>query len=298
MPDPVEQLLEHLQLERIEENLYRGESPQVGWQRIFGGLVVCQALIAAGRTVDDERTAHSLHSYFLRPGDPAVPIVYQVDRIRDGSSFTTRRVIAIQHGKAIFSLAVSFQKEEEGLEHFIEMPDVPKPEDLPSEQELAEKYIDKAPQSIRNYWQRKRPIELRPTNLAHYFSKDKLEPVQHIWFRATGPLPDVADTHQAVLAYASDMTLLDTSLFAHGRAIFDPQLQVASLDHSMWFHRPTDMTKWHLYTQDSPSASGSRGFTRGSIYSSDGVLVASVVQEGLIRLRTKTPDPKKSIAGG
>ena len=288
MSKAVKTLLSTLDLEPIEVNLFRGTSPKVGWQRVFGGQVIGQALVAAQRTVDNERKVHSLHGYFMRPGDPENPIIYEVDRIRDGGSFTTRRVVAIQHGHAIFSMSASFQIEESGLDHAIDMPDVPRPEQLASEKELAEQFIDHAPENVRKYWQRERPIELRPTDLTHYISGKKLPPRQHVWFRATGPLPENPAIQAAVLAYASDMTLLDTSLYAHGRAVFDPALQVASLDHAMWFHRPINMEKWHLYTQDSPNSSGARGFTRGSIYSEDGDLVASAAQEGLIRLR----DPK------
>lgn len=302
MSKAVETLIDILDLERIEQNLYRGESPDVGWQRIFGGQVIGQALVAAQRTVstkenEPKRIVHSLHGYFMRPGDPSVPTIYEVDRIRDGRSFTTRRVVAIQHGKAIFSMSASFQIVEEGLEHFVEMPDVPQPEDLPSEKQLAEQFIDHAPEGVRNYWKRERPIELRPISLEHYISNKKLEPKQNIWFRATGKLPNNTAVQQAVLAYASDMTLLDTSLFAHGRAVFDPNLQVASLDHAMWFHRPMNMEEWHLYSQDSPNSSGARGFTRGSIYSRDGQLIASVAQEGLIRERKKDFG-KTKVAGG
>jgi acyl-CoA thioesterase-2 len=285
MSDAVATLLDILDLERIEQNIYRGESPDVGWQRVFGGQVIGQALVAAQRTVDEERVVHSLHGYFMRPGDPSVPILYEVDRIRDGRSFTTRRVVAIQHGKAIFSMSASFQVVEPGLEHFLEMPQVAAPEDLPSEKQLADQFIDRAPEGVRRYWERARPIELRPITLEHYISDKKLDPEQNVWFRATGKLPADPAVQQAVLAYASDMTLLDTSLFVHGRAVFDPKLQVASLDHSMWFHRPMNMEEWHLYSQDSPNTSGARGFTRGSIYTRDGQLVASVAQEGLIRER-------------
>jgi len=297
MSKAVETLLDILDLERIEQNLYRGESPDVGWQRVFGGQVIGQALVAAQRTVEETRTVHSLHGYFMRPGDPSVPIVYEVDRIRDGRSFTTRRVVAIQHGKAIFSMSASFQIEESGLEHYLPMPNITQPSDLPSEKELANQYIDHAPEAVRKYWQRERPIELRPTSLEHYISSKKLDPVQNIWFRATGKLPNDPAVQRAVLAYASDMTLLDTSLYAHGRAVFDPGLQVASLDHAMWFHRPMNMEEWHLYSQDSPNSSGARGFTRGSIYNQKGELVASVAQEGLIRERD--PDHKTTpVSGG
>jgi acyl-CoA thioesterase-2 len=281
----VETLLATLDLEVLEKNLYRGMSPQVGWQRVFGGQVIGQALVAAQRTVEADRKVHSLHCYFVRPGDPAVPIIYQVDRIRDGGSFTTRIVVGIQHGEAIFSLLASFQSAENGFEHQMEMPAVPMPEALPTEKQLAEQYIDHAPENVRRYWQRDRPIELRPVDLKHYVSREKLEPRQNIWFRATGPLPADPAIQSAVLAYASDMTLLDTSLFAHGMSVFDPRLQVASLDHSIWFHRPVNIEEWHLYTQDSPSSAGARGFTRGMIFTRDGVLVASVAQEGLIRAK-------------
>ena len=297
MSKAVDNLLKTLDLEQLEINLFRGVSPKVGWQRVFGGQVIGQALIAARRTVVAERRVHSLHGYFMRPGDPHHPIIYEVDRIRDGGSFTTRRVVAIQHGHAIFSMSVSFQILEEGLEHSIDMPDLPKPDMLVSEKQLAEQYIDNAPENVRKYWQRERPIELRPIDLTHYISNKKLPPHNNVWFRATGKLPKDPAVQEALLAYASDMTLLDTSLFAHGRAVFDPELQVASLDHSMWFHRPMNVENWHLYVQDSPNASGGRGFTRGSIYSEAGTLVASVAQEGLIRLRTKKKNLTKPSGG-
>ena len=285
VPTAVDTLLAILDLEPLERNLFRGVSPQVGWQRVFGGQVIGQALVAAGRTVAAERHCHSLHGYFMRPGDPSTPIVYEVDRIRDGGSFTTRRVVAIQHGEAIFSMSASFQKDEDGLEHQIDMADVPPPEDLPSENELKALFLKSAPEPMRKYWERARPIELRPVDLAHYISRTPLNPCQTVWVRATGLVPDDARLQKCVLAYASDMTLLDTSLFAHGRSIFDPTLQVASLDHAMWFHRPFRVDEWMLYVEDSPSASGGRGFNRGSLFSRDGRLVASVAQEGLIRVR-------------
>ena len=294
MPTPIDALLAILDLERLESNLFRGLSPQVGWQRVFGGQVIGQALVAASRTVED-RKPHSLHCYFMRPGDPAVPIIYDVDRIRDGNTFTTRRVVAIQHGEAIFSMAASFQIEEPGFEHHLSMPDVPPPEKLPSEAELKQAYLDSAPEPVRRYWERPRPIELRPVDHRNYVSRERLEPTQFVWVRATGRLPDDDGIHRCVLAYASDMTLLDTSLFAHGRTIFDPDLQVASLDHALWFHRPFRADDWLLYAEDSPSASGARGFTRGSLFSRDGRLVASVAQEGLIRQRP--PDDPPPLAG-
>jgi acyl-CoA thioesterase II len=289
MGNAIETLLGVLDLEKLEENLYRGRSPQVGWQRVFGGLVIGQALVAAARTVE-ARVAHSLHGYFMLPGDPSVPIVYQVDRIRDGKSFATRRVVAIQHGKAIFSMSCSFQTPEEGLDHQIPMPEVPPPEELPSEAELRTLFLDSAPEPVRRYWERERPIEIRPVDLRHYMSREGLDPSQSVWIRASGPLPDDPDIHRCVLAYASDMTLLDTSLFYHGRSIFDRDLQVASLDHALWFHRPFRADEWLLYAEDSPSASGARGFNRGSLFSRDGRLIASVAQEGLIRPRAVAAD--------
>lgn len=285
MNTAIETLLSILDLEPLEHNLFRGRSPQVGWQRVYGGQVIGQALVAASRTVSEDRHIHSLHGYFLRPGDPAVPIIYDVDRIRDGGSFTTRRVVAIQHGQAIFSMSASFHTLEDGLEHQVEMPNVPMPEDLPSEQDLKEKLLQVAPPNVRKYWERERPIELRPVDLTHYFSSKKLDPVQHVWVRATNPLPDDRRIHQCVLAYASDMTLLDTSLFPHGKSVFSPDIQPASLDHSMWFHRPFRADEWMLYTTDSPSSSGGRGMNRGTLYSRDGQLIASTAQEGLIRLK-------------
>ncbi|WP_112436400.1 acyl-CoA thioesterase II [Rhizobium sp.] len=284
-PTAMETLLATLDLEPIEVDIFRGTSPQVGWQRVFGGQVIAQALMAAQRTVDAERLVHSLHAYFMRPGDPSVPIIYQVERIRDGSSFNTRRVVAIQHGKAIFALSASFQIEEPCFEHQVAMPDVPMPETLIDENEIAKRYLAHAPEAIRKYWGRERPIEIRPVSLTHYFSDKKLDPLQHVWVRANGPVPDDRHAQAAVLAYISDMTLLDTSLYPHGTSIFDQTIQVASLDHSMWFHRPVKLDDWLLYTQDSPSASGARGLTRGSLYTRDGVLIASVAQEGLIRKR-------------
>ncbi|WP_406682169.1 acyl-CoA thioesterase II [Rhodobium gokarnense] len=283
MSTAVETLLSILDLERIEHNLFRGMSPQVGWQRVFGGQVVGQALVAAARTVVG-RPVHSMHGYFLRPGDPSVPIVYEVDRIRDGRSFTTRRVVAIQHGRAIFSMAASFQVREDGLDHHVAMPEVPMPEDLPGEAEMRDYFLENGPENVRRYWERERPLELRPVNLAHYHSREKFPPVQHVWIRATGPLPDDQDIHDCALGYASDMTLLDTALFAHGRSVFDKDLQPASLDHAIWFHRPFRADDWLLYAQDGPNTSAGRGLGRGLVFTRDGTLVASVVQEGLLRI--------------
>jgi len=284
MPNAIETLLSILDLEPLEYNLFRGLSPQVGWQRVFGGQVIGQALVAAARTVEG-RSAHSLHAYFMRPGDPSIPIIYEVDRIRDGRSFATRRVVATQHGKAIYSMSASFQLSEEGLDHQLAMPVVPPPEELPSEAELKALIVETAPEPIKRYWQRERPLELRPVDFRHYISREPLEPVQQVWIRATGKLPDDPDIHRSVLAYASDMTLLDTALYPHGRSVFDRDVLAASLDHALWFHRPFRVDDWLLYNEDSPSASGGRGFSRGSLFSRDGKLIASVAQEGLIRPR-------------
>jgi acyl-CoA thioesterase II len=284
MSRALESLLSILDLERLEQNLFRGLSPQVGWQRIFGGQVIGQALVAAGRTVNG-RPAHSLHGYFLRAGDPSVPIIYEVDRIRDGKSFSTRRVVAIQHGQAIFSMGVSFHREEEGLSHQLPMPNVPAPEDLPSEAELKERLIDRLPPPLRAYWEQERPIEIRPVDISRYTSPDKRAPVQQVWLRATGRLEDNPALNQCVLAYASDFTLLDTALIAHGRLVFDPDLMLASLDHAIWFHRPFRADDWLLYVQDSPVSSSARAFCRGTIFTRDGSLVASTAQEGLLRER-------------
>jgi acyl-CoA thioesterase-2 len=282
MPHAVANLLTILDLERIEENIFRGNSPQVGWQRVFGGLVIAQALVASARTVEG-RAPHSLHGYFLLPGDPSAPIVYEVDRLRDGKSFATRRCNAIQHGRAIFSLSASFQIDEEGLEHALAMPDVPRPETLPSEAEMVARHGAVMPEPIRRWFASDRPIEARPVDLSRYVRRAAGAPEQSVWLRATGKLPDDPAIHRAVLAYLSDMTLLDTALIAHGHTVFDADLQIASLDHALWFHRPFRADEWLLYVQDSPTSGGARGLTRGLIYSHDGRLIASVVQEGLIR---------------
>lgn len=282
-PSTMDRLIETLNVEKLEENLFRGMSPQNGWQRVFGGQVIAQALMAAQRCVESDRRVHSLHAYFVRPGDPSVPIVFQVERTRDGSSFTTRRVVAVQHGKTIFAMSCSFQIDEPGYDHQMTIPKVPQPEELMGESEFREVFLAQAPDTVKRYWGRERPIEIRPVSLTHYITDEKLEPNAHIWVRTTGPVPDNHHYQSAVLAYLSDMTLLDTSLYPHGTSIFNPEIQPASLDHAMWFHRPSKLDDWLLYTQDSPSASGARGMTRGSIYGRDGTLIASVAQEGLIR---------------
>lgn len=278
-------LLSILDLERLEQNLFRGRGPAEGWQRVYGGQVLGQALVAAVRTVPLDRIAHSAHAYFLLPGDPAEPIVYDVERIRDGGSFTTRRVKGIQHGRAMFAMSVSFHKTETSFDHSAEMPQVPPPETLPSESELKERLMAHLPENMRRYWERERPIEMRPVDIGRYLDRERRTPQQFIWMRASGRLPDELPLHQCVLAYASDFTLLDTALIAHGKLSFDRDIQLASLDHAMWFHRPFRADDWLLYAQDSPSAYGARGFCRGSVFTRDGVLVASVTQEGLTRMK-------------
>lgn len=284
---PLEDLVRLLDLESIEVNLFRGQSRDIGGRSVFGGQVLGQALVAAGRTVED-RVIHSLHAYFLRPGDMEAPIVYDVDRIRDGKSFTTRRVVAIQHGRPIFNLAASFQIEEDGAEHQSEMPEVAGPEGLENEEQIRRRYIDRIPEEYHDRFLRRRPIELRPVEPLDLFEPEARPPQQCMWFRATGSIPDDLQLHQCMLAYASDFGLLGTALRPHQLSFVHRNLQAASLDHTMWFHRPFRMDDWLLYAMDSPSASGGRGFNRGNIFTRDGVLVASVAQEGLIRVR----DPK------
>jgi acyl-CoA thioesterase II len=287
MVSAVGELLGILDLEPLEVNLFRGRSPQSRWQRVFGGQVIGQALVAACRTVDDvaTRPPHSLHAYFLLAGDPKVPIVYEVDRIRDGRSFTTRRVVAIQHGHAIFSMSVSFHGAEPGFSHQAPMPQVPKPDSLPDDAELRKAVLARIPEPARRYYERERPIELRPVELDRYLGKATPGGNFHVWIRAVERLPDQPAIHQCVLAYASDLMLLDAATIPHGRTLFEPAIMAASLDHAMWFHRPFRADEWLLYAQDSPNSSGGRGFARGMIFAADGTLVASVAQEGLIRER-------------
>lgn len=286
MSAAVEELLGILDLERLEVNLFRGRSPQSRWQRVYGGQVIGQALVAAVRTVEG-RKPHSMHAYFLLAGDPKVPIIYDVERMRDGKSFSTRRVLAIQHGHPIFSMEVSFHVEEEGLAHQARMPDVPAPESLPGETETREEFLASMPEPIRRYYERERPIELRPVEMDRYRGKKYEDGRFNIWIRATGKLPDDPAIHQCVLAYASDMTLLDTALVPHGRTLFEPDFMAASLDHALWLHRPFRADEWLLYAQDTPNLCGSRGLSRGLIFTREGALVATVAQEGLIRLRRK-----------
>jgi acyl-CoA thioesterase-2 len=277
-------LLELLDLEQIEENIFRGTSHDIGSGRVFGGQVLAQALVAAGRTLEG-RSAHSLHGYFMLPGDLEVPIVYLVDRIRDGRSFTTRRVVAIQHGEAIFNMAASFHTPEDGIEHQDKMPAVPEPESLPREVDLIRAMEDRIPPARREVYTRDRPVEMRPADPVDPLSPEQREPFKSIWLRAAGALGDDPLLHQSLLAYASDHSLLSTALLPHGISLFQPNLQAATLDHALWFHRPFRADEWLLYSTDSPSASGARGFTRGTIFTREGSLVASVAQEGLLRLK-------------
>lgn len=284
---PIQEVLDLLDLEKIEENIFRGVSPKDRVQRVFGGQVLGQALMAASRTVED-RLCHSLHAYFLRPGDPKVPILYEVDRSRDGTSFTSRRVVAIQHGRPIFTLEASFQREETGLEHAFEAPQVPPPEALESDNDLRARIPkDKIPPELCAWVFRPRPIETRPVNPRSYFEPEPRSPEEVLWIKTAGGIPDDPALHRAMLAFASDMSMIGTSLCPHGIGWYDDKVQLASLDHAMWFHRSFRADEWLLLVQDSPSASGARGFNRGTIYARDGRLVASVVQEGLIRPRQR-----------
>lgn len=281
----LQSLLSMLDLEQLDDNLFRGTSPQDGWQRVYGGQVLGQALMAAVRMVEPTRIAHSLHAYFLLGGDPRHPILYEVERTRDGRSFSTRRVKAVQHGRIMFVMGVSFHDPEPGLDHRAPMPQVPPPEDLASANALFALLVDKLPENMRAYWSRERPIDMRPVDLSRYMKREPREPVQQIWLKPNGALPPDPRVHQGVLAYASDFTLLDTALVAHGKLLFDSDMQLASLDHALWFHRPFVWDDWILYAQDSPNGAGARGFCRGSLYLRDGTLIASTVQEGLMRQR-------------
>ena len=279
MGDALDGLLELLDLEPIEVNIFRGNSPDEERQRVFGGQVAGQALVAAGRTVDADRRVHSLHAYFLRPGDPHIPILYDVDRIRDGKSFTTRRVVAIQDGQAIFHLSASFHVDEDGFDHHDPMPSVPGPDELPTFQDRVKAMGDDVPE----WFLRPRPIDTR--NVQEPWRTEGREagdPRQQVWMRADGTLPDDPMLHACVVAYASDMTLLDSILLPHREVQWD-RLMMASLDHAMWFHRPFRADEWFLYDQASPSAAGARGLARGSIFRQDGTLAISVMQEGLVR---------------
>jgi acyl-CoA thioesterase-2 len=287
----LDDLIDLLQLEQLEVNLFRGLSPDEDRQRVFGGQVAAQALIAAGRTVE-RGLVHSLHAYFLRPGDPRIPIIFDVDRIRDGRSFTTRRVVAIQHGRAIFNLSASFHVPEDGPEHQYAMPDAPDPETLPTMREHLEPFVDRFPPAFVDWIRRERPIDTRSSELPRWLNPvpSAREPEQLVWFRANGTLPEDALLHSCIVAYASDLTLLDTAVMAHANSWDDDRFMIASLDHAMWFHRPFHADEWLLYHQKSPSAQGARGLAEGFIFRRDGGLAATVMQEGLIRPRV--PDIK------
>ena len=283
-------LLALLDLEKLEENLFRGQSQDLGWGTVFGGQVLGQALVAATRTVPVDRFVHSLHAYFLRPGDVKKPIIYEVDRIRDGGSFTTRRVVAIQSGNPIFHLSASFQKSESGFEHATPMPIGGPPESMPTEQERLAKVAARLPPNLRERAVVERPFEMRTDDP----DDDPLAPEpraakRSIWLRATAPLPDDPALHPALLAYMSDYQFVGTALAPHGITWIAPGMQVASIDHVMWFHRPFRCDEWLLHSVESPSASGARGLVRGQVYNREGLLVASTAQEGLIRQRMPHP---------
>jgi acyl-CoA thioesterase II len=283
MSKALDAVVELLNLEQIEVNIFRGRSPENEWrQRVFGGQVAGQALVAAGRTVPADRPVHSLHAYFIRPGDPTVPLIYLVERVRDGRSFTTRRVSAVQHGETIFTLSASFHRAEPGVSHADPMPDVPGPEELPSTAERMEKLFGP---SAREYYDGN-PIDIRHVGpLTVEVAKDpSLRTARsQVWLRADGELPDDPLLHVCMMTYASDMTLLDSVMLAHGLSWADGTTKGASLDHAMWFHRPFRADRWLLYSQESPAAGGARGLARGELFTREGELVVSVVQEGLIR---------------
>lgn len=283
MNQPLSDLLDRLRPERLEVNLFRGATRDPGWGRLYGGLVLAQALASAEATVPEDRFVHSMHAYFLRAGDVSVPVIYQVDPIRDGRSFTTRRVVAIQNGKAILNLAASFQGVEEGLSHQDDMPDVPPPEELESQWVLARKISSQLPESIRKRWTTMGPMEHRQVDPWDPTHPNPRPPVRYVWYRATDKLPDDHRVHQRVLAWASDSHFLATANQPHGISWLTPGIQVASLDHAMWFHRPFRMDEWLLYAVDSQNANNSRGHVRGRFFTRDGTLVASTTQEGLMR---------------
>jgi acyl-CoA thioesterase-2 len=288
MSDVLDELVKLLALERIEENLFRGQSQDLGWGTVFGGQVLGQALSAAVQTVQSDRPVHSLHAYFLRPGNAKLPIVYEVDRSRDGGSFTTRRVVAVQSGQTIFNLAASFQKEEPGFDHEDAMPAAPPPHTLPTEQDRNRPLADKLPPGLRERALAERPFELRPVDAEDDpFHPTKKSPSRMVWLRTRGTLPNDPQLHRYLLAYASDHAFITTALLPHGVTWLTPGMQVASLDHVMWFHRPLRVDEWLLHVMDSPSAHGSRGLVRGRVFTEDGRLVATTAQEGLIRRRDR-----------
>ena len=285
---PLNQIIKTLDLEEIELNHYLATSPNEGWQRVYGGQVIGQALVAASRTVSPNRSAHSLHGYFLRAGDTTIPILYKVDRIRDGKSFTTRRVVAVQRGQAIFTMSISFQVDEGGLSHQFDMPKVPAPDSLPTEDELRREQAKFWPKEFQESFSGSSAIQVKPVDPVDLLNPEPAQAMQRCWMRCGEALPDDPRIHQCVLAYLSDWSLLDTASRPHAVSFMQDNVQVASLDHAMWFHRPFRADEWLLYDQDSPRASGARGFNRGLIYSQTGELVASTTQEGLLRVHAES----------
>lgn len=288
MSQVLDRLLSLLKLETIEQGIYRGESQDLGLKSVFGGQVMGQALSAAKETVTEDRKVHSLHAYFLRPGNASRPIVYDVKNIRDGRSFSTRRVSAIQSGRQIFYMTASFQIAEQGFEHQDKMPDVPAPEELVSDLVFYQQHQDLIPESARNKFICEKPIEMRPVGFYNPFQPNVTQPRRYVWFKANGKMPDDLRVHKYLLAYASDFNFLTTSLQPHGKSFFDPDLQVATIDHAMYFHQDFRFDDWLLYATDSPSASGGRGLVRGQFFNRSGILVASTIQEGVIRPRPRT----------
>lgn len=286
MREPVDHLLHLLNLEQLEENIFRGPSRDIGSPSVFGGQVLGQALRAAAYTVPPERRAHSLHAYFILPGDPNAPIIYLVERLRDGHSFTTRRVTAIQHGRPIFNLAASFQIEEPGVAHQDPMPEVPPPEELISEAELRRQLVAQVPEVLRPFLLHERPIEIRPVEPLDLLFPEKRPPRRHVWIRAAGQLSDDPALHQSVLAYASDFGFMGTAMLPHGLSFLQPHVQAASLDHAMWFYQPFRADEWLLFAMESPVAAHARGLNRGLFFRRDGTLIAAVAQEGLMRIRS------------
>jgi acyl-CoA thioesterase-2 len=287
MTDTLDQIVQVLQPEEVVEDRYLGQSIDLGWGRLFGGHVLAQALYAASKSVDQGWLAHSLHAYFLRPGGVDAPLLYEVDRIRDGGSFATRRVVVRQKGEVILNLSASFHKEEQGFDHQRPMPDVPGPEALDSEMELRRAVADKIPEKHRASWLRDRPIEMRPVAPIDFLRLEPRDPVQHFWMRTSHGVPDDPMLHRCLLAYASDFALLGTALLPHAVTFMNRGMQVASLDHAMHFHREFRVDGWLLYSMESPNASNALGYATGYVFDSGGRQVASVVQEGLIRRREK-----------